>query len=71
MGLVGSYQIDYARLLSARPGAVTAGPRMVLEQLGIADVASGGNFRGRDSRTTSDSQAGRMAAPAGRPLMIY
>jgi hypothetical protein len=23
MGLVGSYQIDYARLLSARPGAVT------------------------------------------------
>jgi hypothetical protein len=47
MGLVGSYQIDYARLLSARPAAVTAGPRMVLEQLGIADVASGGNFRGQ------------------------
>jgi hypothetical protein len=47
MGLVGSYQIDYARLLSARPGAVTAGPRMVLEQLGIEDVACGVYFRGQ------------------------
>jgi hypothetical protein len=51
MGLVGSYQIDYARLLSrfsrglGRSQQARAG--MVLEQLGIADVASGGNFHGQ------------------------